>query len=225
VSYSYYEVYTNAQRAFSALGFPYGADEDAAYIISWLESFDLDGIHLLSTLYPKLDDNFRGSFAKNNLVDRFDLQNRSCLMVGPGLVDFMTFHTNLKNEIKIELTNCPDPLFLIPLLYRIIKKNIFSKITKEEKLLSIVGKKNSFIHNDIKENKCSDFFIYLSKNEFEIPDEQNSINYKVLNENLFNGLNPDQAGWDLVSNLAFRSYVPDSKTSREKGAGGGDDND
>jgi len=225
VSYSYYEVYTNAQRAFSALGFPYGADEDAAYIISWLEAFDLDGIHLLSTLYSELDDNFRGSFAKNNLVDRFDLQNRSCLMVGPGLVDFMTFHTNLKNEIKIELTNCPDPLFLIPLLYRIIKKNIFSKITKEEKLLSIVGKKNSFIHNDIKENKCSDFFIYLSKNEFEIPDEQNSINYKVLNENLFNGLNPDQAGWDLVSNLAFRSYVPDSKTSREKGAGGGDDND
>ena len=225
MSYSYYEVYTNAQRAFSALGFPYGADEDAAYIISWLEAFDLDGIHLLSTLYSELDDNFRGSFAKNNLVDRFDLQSRSCLMVGPGLVDFMTFHTNIKNEIKIELTNCPDPLFLIPLLYRIIKKNIFSKITKGEKLLSIVGKKNSFIHDDIRENKCSDFFIYLSKNEFEIPDEKNNINYKVLNKNLSNGLNPDQAGWDLVSNLAFRSYVPESETSREKGAGGGDAND
>jgi len=225
VSYSYYEVYTNAQRAFSALGFPYGADEDAAYIISWLEAFDLDGIHLLSTLYSELDDNFRGSFAKNNLVDRFDLQSRSCLMVGPGLIDFMTFHTNIKNEIKIELTNCPDPLFLIPLLYRIIKKNIFSKITKGEKLLSIVGKKNSFIHDDIRENKCSDFFIYLSKNEFEIPDKNSNINYKVLNKNLSNGLNPDQAGWDLVSNLAFRSYVPESETSREKGAGGGDAND
>ena len=225
MSYSYYEVYTNAQRAFSALGFPYGADEDAAYIISWLEAFDLDGIHLLSTLYSKLDDNFRGSFAKNNFVDRFDLQNHSCLMVGPGLVDFMTFHTNLKNEINIELTNCPDPLFLIPLLYRIIKKNIFTKITKGEKLLSIVGEKNSFIHDDIRENKCSDFFIYLSKNEFEIPDEKNSINYKVLNKNLSNGLNPDQAGWDLVSNLAFKSYVPESETSREKGAGGGDAND
>ena len=32
MTYSYYEVYTNAQRAFSGLGFPYGADEDAAYI-------------------------------------------------------------------------------------------------------------------------------------------------------------------------------------------------
>ena len=44
MSYSYYEVYTNAQRAFSGLGFPYGADEDAAYIISWLEAFELEGI-------------------------------------------------------------------------------------------------------------------------------------------------------------------------------------
>ena len=50
MSYSYYEVYTNAQRAFSGLGFPYGADEDAAYIISWLEAFELNGIHLFSDI-------------------------------------------------------------------------------------------------------------------------------------------------------------------------------
>ena len=54
MSYSYYEVYTNAQRAFSGLGFPYGADEDAAYIISWLEAFELDGINLLSIIKKKL---------------------------------------------------------------------------------------------------------------------------------------------------------------------------
>ena len=60
MSYSYYEVYTNAQRAFSGLGFPYGADEDAAYIISWLEAFELDGIHLLSIIKKKIDSNFNG---------------------------------------------------------------------------------------------------------------------------------------------------------------------
>ena len=53
MSYSYYEVYTNAQRAFSGLGFPYGADEDAAYIISWLEAFELDGVHLFSGMKKK----------------------------------------------------------------------------------------------------------------------------------------------------------------------------
>ena len=37
MSFSYYEVYTTSLRAFSSMGFPYGADEDAAYIIAWLE--------------------------------------------------------------------------------------------------------------------------------------------------------------------------------------------
>ena len=62
MSYSYYEVYTNAQRAFSGLGFPYGADEDAAYIVAWLEAFDLNGVKLFSSLYSKLDSSFNGSF-------------------------------------------------------------------------------------------------------------------------------------------------------------------
>ena len=47
VSYSYYEVYTNTQRAFSGLGFTYGSDEDAAFITTWLEISGLDGIKLL----------------------------------------------------------------------------------------------------------------------------------------------------------------------------------
>ena len=49
VSYSYYEVYTNSQRAFSGLGFTYGSDEDAAFIITWLELCGLGGIKLLNS--------------------------------------------------------------------------------------------------------------------------------------------------------------------------------
>ena len=225
MSYSYYEVYTNAQRAFSGLGFPYGADEDAAYIISWLEAFNFDGIKLLSSLYPKIENNFRGSFSNNNLPEQFDLQNRSCLMIGPGLIDFLCFHTNTKKEIQIEIKNCVDPLFLIPLLYRTIKKNVFSKIIKEEKLLTIVGKDNYFIHKDISENKTANFSIMLSKKEFKMSDVKNSTNFNILNKSLSNGLNPNQSGWKIVSDLAFRTYVPESEESREKGAGGGDAND
>ena len=225
MSYSYYEVYTNAQRAFSGLGFPYGADEDAAYIISWLEAFNFDGIKLLSSLYPKLDNNFRGSFSNNNLTKQFDLKHQSCLMIGPGLVDFLCFQTNIKKEIQIEIKNCVDPLFLIPLLYRTIKKNVFSKIIKEEKLLTIVGKDNYFIHKDISENKTANFSIMLSKKEFKMSDVKNSTNFNILNKSLSNGLNPNQSGWKIVSDLAFRTYVPESEESREKGAGGGDAND
>ena len=225
MSYSYYEVYTNAQRAFSGLGFPYGADEDAAYIISWLEAFELEGFNLFSSIQKKIDNNFNGALENNKLFNKINLEKRSCLMIGPGLIDFLNFHTLKNNEINIEFQNCSDPLFLIPLLYRAIKKNIFSKIIKQNKIYVVLGKNKIFIHDDIKNNDCSDFILNLSTNEYQISKEINSLDYNILNTNISNGLNPDQSSWDEISDLAFRTYVPESEESREKGAGGGDAND
>ena len=225
MSYSYYEVYTNAQRAFSGLGFPYGADEDAAYIISWLEAFELEGFNLFSSIQKKIDNNFNGALENNKLFNKINLEKRSCLMIGPGLIDFLNFHTLKNNEINIEFQNCSDPLFLIPLLYRAIKKNIFSTIINQNKIYVVLGKNNIFIHDDIKNNDCSDFILKLSTNEYQIPKEINSLDYNILNTNISNGLNPDQSSWNEISDLAFRTYVPESEESREKGAGGGDAND
>ena len=53
--YSYYEVYTNSLRAFSGMGFPYGADEDAAFIIAWLELNKFQGIKLLANSSTHID--------------------------------------------------------------------------------------------------------------------------------------------------------------------------
>ena len=225
MSYSYYEVYTNAQRAFSGLGFPYGADEDAAYIISWLEAFELEGIHLFSSIQKKIDNNFNGALENNKLFNKINLEKRSCLMIGPGLIDFLNFHTLKNNEINIEFQNCSDPLFLIPLLYRAVKKNIFSKIINQNNIYAVLSKNEMFIHDDIKNNDCANFVLKLSTNEYQISKEINSLDYNILNTNISNGLNPDQSSWDEISDLAFRTYVPESEESREKGAGGGDAND
>ena len=119
MSYSYYEVYTNAQRAFSGLGFPYGADEDAAFIISWLEAFELSGINLFSKIQKKIDNNFDGTLTNKDFVNEINLEKKSCLMIGPGLVDFLNFQTLKNNEVKLDIQQCIDPLFLIPLLYRL----------------------------------------------------------------------------------------------------------
>ena len=224
MSYSYYEVFTNAQRAFSGLGFPYGADEDAAYIISWLEAFELEGIHLFASIKKKIDNNFNGALENNKLTNKINLEKRSCLMIGPGLIDFLNFHTLKNNDINIELQNCSDPLFLIPLLYRAVKKNIFSKIINKNKIYTVLGKNEIFIHDDIKNNKCQKFILNLSTNEYQIDNEE-ALNYNLLNTNISNGLNPIQSSWDEISELAFRTYVPESEESREKGAGGGDAND
>ena len=225
MSYSYYEVYTNAQRAFSGLGFPYGADEDAAYIISWLEAFELDGFNLFSSIQKKIDNNFDGALENNKLTSKINLEKRSCLMIGPGLIDFLNFHTLKNNEINIEFQNCSDPLFLIPLLYRAVKKNIFSKIINQNNIYAILSKNEMFIHDDIKNNNCANFVLKLSTNEYQISKEINSLDYNILNINISNGLNPNQSSWDKISDLAFRTFVPESEESREKGAGGGDAND
>ena len=225
MSYSYYEVYTNAQLAFSGLGFPYGADEDAAYIISWLEAFELEGFNLFSSVQKKIDSNFNGALDNNKLFNKINLEKRSCLMIGPGLIDFLNFHTLKNNEINIEFQNCSDPLFLIPLLYRAIKKNIFSKIINKNKIYAVLGKNKIFIHDDIKNNDCANFVLNLSTNEYQISKEINSLDYNILDTNISNGLNPDQSSWDEISDLAFRTFVPESEESREKGAGGGDAND
>ena len=225
MSYSYYEVYTNAQRAFSGLGFPYGADEDAAYIISWLEAFELDGVHLFSSMKKKIDSNFNGALENNKLTNKINLEKRSCLMMGPGLIDFLNFHTLKNNQIDIEFQNCSDPLFLIPLLYRAVKKNIFSKIINQNKIYTVLGKNEIFIHDDIKNNECENFILNLSKNEYQMPNKEKSVEYNLLNTNISNGLNPNQSSWNEISDLAFRTYVPESEESRAKGAGGGDAND
>ena len=225
MSYSYYEVFTNAQRAFSGLGFPYGADEDAAYIISWLEAFELEGIHLFSSIQKKIDSNFNGALENNKLTNKINLEKRSCLMMGPGLIDFLNFHTLKNNHIDIEFQNCSDPLFLIPLLYRAIKKNIFSKIINQNKIYTVLGKNEIFIHDDIKNNECENFILNLSKNEYQMPNKEKSVEYNLLNTNISNGLNPNQSSWNEISDLAFRTYVPESEESRAKGAGGGDAND
>ena len=225
MSYSYYEVYTNAQRAFSGLGFPYGADEDAAYIISWLEAFNLKGIQLFSNVQKKIDGNFNGALENSKLSNKINLEKKSSLMIGPGLIDLLNFHTSKKNEINIQIQNCSDPLFLIPLLYRGIKKNIFSKIINQNKVYAVLGINEIYINHDLKNNKCPNFCLSLSKKEYQISDKGECLNYNILNKNLSIGLNPNQSSWDEISDLAFRTYVPESEESREKGAGGGDAND
>ena len=92
VSYSYYEVYTNTQRAFSGLGFSYGSDEDAAFITTWLELCGLNGIKLLNLKIKDLDNSFNANIDPSKINSDFDCNNKSALMIGPGLIDF---HLNL----------------------------------------------------------------------------------------------------------------------------------
>ena len=111
MSYSFYEVYITAQRAFTAMGFPYGADEDAAYIIAWLELNNFDGFILLSKLINHLDGKFDGKIKIDNLNKTIDLHNKSILMKGSGLVDFINSKMKDKNKVSLKIVNCENGIF------------------------------------------------------------------------------------------------------------------
>ena len=226
MSYSYYEVYTNAQRAFSSLGFPYGADEDAAYIITWFELYNLKGIDLFCSFITTNDReyNYKIDLVKNEKV--IDLNKKSNLITGPGVIDYIVSKFNKSNLDEFSLINCYDPIFLIPLLSRYIKKNIYGKILNDNETLCLFSKENISINKILFEEKINNSIKIILSN---IPNKNKKLDIDI---NLLNskkylslGLNPNQNNWDKMSELAFKAYVPESEESRSKGAGGGDAND
>ena len=62
------------------MGFPYGADEDAAFIIAWLELNNFKGVTLLKSLIPDLNQKYEGDIKINNLKEVIDFKNSSILI-------------------------------------------------------------------------------------------------------------------------------------------------
>ena len=226
VSYSYYEVYTNTQRAFSGLGFSYGSDEDAAFITTWLELCGLNGVKLLNLKIKDLDNSFNANIDPSKINSDFDCNNKSTLMIGPGLIDFLISKVNNNINFKITMRNCDDPIFLIPLLYKYAKKNINSQIISSHKIQTQITDKNIAVNKEIISTTYQeDFDLLLTKNTINEQKLDIHIQSSKINEMLSNGINPDKKSWDQISEIAFRTFVPESEESRSKGAGGGDAND
>ena len=226
VSYSYYEVYTNTQRAFSGLGFTYGSDEDAAFIITWLEVFGLDGIRLLKLKIEELDKTFNASIDPSKINDEFDCKNKSFLVIGPGLIDYLVSKIDKRDDFKLTFKNCSDPIFLIPLLYKYAKKNIYSQFLLDQKIDVQITNENIRVNREIiSTNYQRNFDLLLTKKIFNEQKLDINIPSSNINNMLFKGINPDKKSWDQISKIAFRTFVPESEESRAKGAGGGDAND
>ena len=105
------------------MGFPYGADEDAAYMVSWLELNKLNGVKLLAKTFQNFDNQYEGRINFNDInATTFDLKNISLLMKGPGLFDYCEAQLQKSNDISVALTNCIDPYYLLPLMFKSSKK-------------------------------------------------------------------------------------------------------
>ena len=63
------------------------------------------------------------------------------------------------------------------------------------------------------------------KNNLKINKINQKINFNTEQKNLEESLKPKKVHWEIILKLANLTFVPASVKSREKGAGGGDDND
>ena len=233
MNYSFYEIYITAQRAFTAMGFPYGADEDAAYIIAWLELNNFKGIVLLADKLNELNQKFEGKIKLNNLNENINFENKSILMKGSGLIDFLRAELEIKDQISVNIINCKEGILFLPLLY---KNSEFLKFSKLSFCYSDDGMKiYEIIDNKIiyytKKNKDllnqNEITIFMSKNKINSNNHSGReiISEKKIQQNLSRSLKPETKAWYEVSMIANKTFVPESDESRNKGAGGGDDND
>ena len=233
MSFSYYEIYTTSLRAFSSMGFPYGADEDAAYIIAWLELNKFNGLNSLVNSIEVVDNKYDGKINPNALNNSsLDLNYSSLLMKGPGLIDFYQSELDDKKDLYLTLNNCPNPEYLLPLLYRSSKKIHYSNAiwldTNNQIQCCEVNKNIMKIakvsNQELVDNKqVRVFFSQKHKIRKKFYCVTCTITSKTIQDNLANGISPNENNWKIISKLAARTFVPESEESRIKGAGGSDD--
>jgi len=230
VKLSYYEIYITSLRACSAMGFPYGLDEDAANIITWLEFNNLNGIEKLAKITKDTCNIKRKINLENIKISKtINLNKSSLLYNGPGLFDYLYEKMKRNKTSSIYLKNCKDPEFILPLITKFLKKhnsikiNFFKKsinrktfyISKKKILISESNNKSYTLNN-----YCTiQFYKQIKKN----PSSEkiiNNINYEIKDS-----VTPNLKYWNIVAKKANETFVPATKSSRDKGAGGGDDND
>ena len=235
MSFSYYEVYITSLRAFAGMGFPYGADEDAAYMVSWLELNKLNGVKLLAKTFKNFDNQYEGRINFEDInATTFDLKNISLLMKGPGLFDYCEAQLQKSNDISVSLTNCIDPYYLLPLMFKSSKKINYCRAlwNEREKENIICEAQKNLIQfgaaSNLKIKNKDQVELFFSKKNKKMNNFKNitkKITIETMQNNLESALSPENKDWQIISKIAKRAFVPESEESRIKGAGGGDAND
>ena len=233
MGYSFYEIYITAQRAFKAMGFPFGADEDAGFIIAWLELNHFNGIEILYNLIESTNQKYNGVIKFDNLDTNIDFKNTTILMKGSGLVDYLQSISNQKEKVSVNIKNCPDGILFLPLLYKISKKNNyielnFSNSKNEASKYRIINKEiifESLINQNSLTKKNVNILIKFNTNNLGNVSKQKIITKKIIQNNLAKSIFAKENLWKKILQTANKTFVPESEESRNKGAGGGDAND
>ena len=84
-----------------------------------------------------------------------------------------------------------------------------------------------FLNSEDRKIKKNQIIILLSLRTKKLLFKKkiNEISFDSIQKNLSKSINPKIDYWKKIEKIAHRTFVPESKESRIKGAGGGDAND
>ena len=198
------EIDTTSKRASRAIGYSWGISEEVGKNIRLLEMFGLPGVKNLNDFYKKKKEQ---QFENLNLIskDNKTAKFEFCpIIAGTSFLDQIKSLENL-NEIKFE--KIAYPLLFLPFVSRaseIIGKRLLLKLDEKEFLLNF----NNNIYSNFLKN--------------EIIKIANVVLIKFLeNSDSFS-----EKEWNEIYKISEDTFVEESDSSMEKGAGAGlTDND
>ena len=198
------EIDTTSKRASRAIGYSWGISEEVGKNIRLLEMFGLPGVKNLNDFYKKKKEQ---QFENLNLIskDNKTAKFEFCpIIAGTSFLDQIKSLENL-NEIKFE--KIAYPLLFLPFVSRaseVIGKRLLLKLDEKEFLLNF----NNNIYSNFLKN--------------EIIKIANVVLIKFLeNSDSFS-----EKEWNEIYKISEDTFVEESDSSMEKGAGAGlTDND
>jgi len=198
------EIETAVKRATRAVGFSWGNSEEVGKCIRLLELFGLPGIKNLNQYFKEKEAR---TFENLNLINEKNKPSSDTfcpIILGISFLDQIKL---LENHKKIEFHKIAYPLIFLSFLSRaseIVGKKIYIKFDQNEILLNL----NVNIHS----NLLNKDFPFLA-NDMEVKFVDNQDNFTELE-------------WNSLYKLAEETFVEESESLKQGGAGAGlTDND
>ena len=198
------EIDTTSKRASRATGYSWGISEEVGKNIRLLEMFGLPGVKNLNDFYKKKKSQ---QFENLNLINKNNKTTKSefCpIIAGTSFLDQIKSLENL-NEVKFE--KIAYPLLFLPFVSRaseVIGKRLLLKLDEKEFLLNF--------NNNIYSNFLKNEIIKISN--------------VVLIRFLENSDSFSEKEWNEIYKISEDTFVEESDSSMQKGAGAGlTDND
>ena len=231
------ELHVKCRNVFRGLGFPPGSDEEAAYIIGWLEIHRLDGLKQFPDICACLKKNAFPSSVGFSGIGAIDCSQYCAIAVVPGAFDYLRSKDTDSQTCELVIDRCSDATLFLPLIMKYMDSKHSWVVDgadgqSKTQIFADVGNEQLYVASSKQETAGSSSQIRIKRINPLSSNSRNSSegqSFASLHERehhaIENGLEVEDTQWQFVLGMARKYLVPASAESRKKGAGGGDSND